>query len=136
MAVSDQATALIGVFRGLEKKCAQLRIGETATTCNFHFLKGPALLRFLLVEQSGEGLIEQRPIVDGLFVFGFRSQARESGAGLGVTGARLGVAELEQQLAEPPLIGLRARLERLQGAPEVPDGGTVGGFNGKLSGIG
>src|SRR5260370_9472069 len=77
-------TALIGVFRGLEKKCAQLRIGETPTTGIFHFLQSPALLRFLLVEQSGEGLIEQRPIVDGLFVFGFRSHAREGGAGRGV----------------------------------------------------
>ena len=77
-------TALIGVFRGLEKKCAQLRIGETAATGIFHFLQGPALLRFLLVEQSGEGLIEQRPIVDGLFVFGFRSHAREGGAGRGI----------------------------------------------------
>ena len=29
----------------------------------------------------GDGLIEQRPIVDGLVAFGFRSQAREGGAG-------------------------------------------------------
>ena len=67
----SNGTALIGVFRGLEQKCAQLRIGETAATGIFYFLQGPALLRFLLVEQSGEGLIEQCPIVDGLSIFGF-----------------------------------------------------------------
>ena len=72
-------TPLIGAFCGVEKKCTQLRIGETATTGIYHFLQGLALLRFLLVEQSGEGLIEQCPIVDRLFVFGFRSQAREGG---------------------------------------------------------
>ena len=56
---------------GIEKKCAQLRIGEAATTCIFHFLQGLAHLRFLLIEQSGGGLIKQCPIVNRLFVFGF-----------------------------------------------------------------
>src|SRR5882724_3190897 len=73
-------TAGIGASCGIEKKCAQLRIGETATPGIFHFLQGLVHLRFLLIEQSGGSLIEQSPVVDRLFVFGYRSDTREGGA--------------------------------------------------------
>src|ERR1700730_2359690 len=73
-------TARVGASRSIEKKSAQLRIGETATTGIFYFLQGLVHLRFLLIEQSGGGLIEQIPIVNRLFVFGFRSQTRKGGA--------------------------------------------------------
>src|SRR5206468_558223 len=73
-------TAHIGPSCGIEKKCAQLRIGKTAAARIFHFLQGLMHLRFLLIKQSRSSLIEQSPVVNRLFVFGFRSQTREGGA--------------------------------------------------------
>ena len=72
--------ARVGSACGIEKKCAQLRVGETARAGIFHFLQGLAHLRFLLIEQSRGRAIEQSPVVNRLFVFGFRSQTREGGA--------------------------------------------------------
>src|SRR5207244_783259 len=50
----------------------------------FHLLQGLMHLRLLLIEQGGNGLIEQCPIIDRLAIFGFRSETGEGSACGGV----------------------------------------------------